>query len=154
MGEEAFLVMWPRRLSALNPPLWVSEVKRLQCHKVTQCFIGKSVLTRLWTALSAWNLVRISLMYDNWHILENIRSNRQYAWCWHSLHDVPDRTVAVDEHQFVRHGLLVNEGAQVVAKECVWNPCVHPGEAYTFLFGGKAAKGKAWIRPLLPQIER
>jgi len=23
MGEEAFLVMWPRRLSALNPPLCV-----------------------------------------------------------------------------------------------------------------------------------
>ena len=21
-GEETFLVMWPRRLSALNPPLW------------------------------------------------------------------------------------------------------------------------------------
>ena len=21
-GEEAFLIMWPRRLSALNPPMW------------------------------------------------------------------------------------------------------------------------------------
>jgi len=25
-GEEAFLVVWPRRLSALNPPLVVTEL--------------------------------------------------------------------------------------------------------------------------------
>ena len=28
-GEEAFLVMWPRRLSALNPPLAVGKLRTL-----------------------------------------------------------------------------------------------------------------------------
>ena len=27
-GEEAFLVMWPRRLCALNPPLYIVVINR------------------------------------------------------------------------------------------------------------------------------
>ena len=33
VGEEAFLVMWPRRLSALNPPLGICYVMLRQSHK-------------------------------------------------------------------------------------------------------------------------